>query len=60
MTRGDLIKILIGLSGKSPSRIAEEAGLHRTGVLRWIKGGGGIGARAKTSFYRFWGFPVEL
>ncbi|MGL3709445.1 hypothetical protein ACSYAY_01075 [Leptospirillum ferriphilum] len=47
MTRGDLIKILIGLSGKSPSRIAEEAGLHRTGVLRWIKGGGGIGARAQ-------------
>lgn len=47
MDRRDLIKDLIGLSGKSPSRIAEDAGLSRSGVLRWLKGGSDLGEKAQ-------------
>lgn len=42
-----IIKDLIVLSGKSPSRIAEEAGLSRSGVLLWLKKEVGIGSRAR-------------
>ena len=47
MTRRDLINNLIDLSGKTPSRIAEEAGLSRSGVLRWLKGGSDLGNKAQ-------------
>ena len=47
MDRRDLVLDLIMLSGKSPSRIAEEAGLSRSGVLQWLKKGVGIGSRAQ-------------
>ncbi len=47
MNEAEIIKDLIGLSGKSPSRIAEDAGLSRSGVLQWLKKGVGIGSRAQ-------------
>lgn len=47
MNEAKIIKDLIGLSGKSPSRIAEDAGLSRSGVLQWLKKGVGIGSRAQ-------------
>ena len=43
----EIIKDLIVLSGKAPSRVAEEAGLSRSGVLQWLKKGVGIGSRAQ-------------
>ena len=42
-----IIKDLIKLSDESPSRIAVKAGLHRTGLLRWLKGGSDLGEKAK-------------
>ena len=47
INEAEIIKDLIGLSGKSPSRIAEDAGLSRSGVLQWLKKGAGIGSRAQ-------------
>ncbi len=47
INEAEIIRDLIILSGKAPSRIAEEAGLSRSGVLQWLKKGVGIGSRAQ-------------
>ena len=47
LNEAKIIKDLIVLSGKAPSRIAEEAGLSRSGVLQWLKKEVGIGSRAR-------------
>ena len=47
MDRRTLVKDLLILTGRSASSLASETGLHRTGVLRWLKGGFDLGEKAQ-------------